>query len=270
MEWPQSSIGKADPSPSIESPQRRWGQCREQHNWSEHAKNSEAKILGGRFGRIDWELKGAKMWCTIVWARSVKKLERTGAGCWNWGLTADLAATSCVMTCLSFYFPRRLRQISRIQAVHNWEKSKYKRKVTWVASAIVGRYIVYTRIHNPASAAMGHQALLLLRSAEELFTTTARVVIMLTAEALVSDPRNQPLLNSQNKSRNMQCLFTFETERARLRCSTHPCSSFRLCCCSFGIGRCFRCHFFHNKAKLTRRLRAQDSFTFTALKQKTF
>ena len=91
-----------------------------------------------------------------------------------------------------------------------------------------------------------------------------------TAEALVSDPRNQPLLNSQNKSCNMQCLFTFETERARLRCSTRPCSSFRLCCCSFGIGRCFRCHFFHNKAKLTRCLRAQDSFTFTALKQKTF
>ena len=36
-----------------------------------------------------------------------------------------------------------------------------------------------------------------------------------TAGALVRDPRNQPLLNSQNESCNMQCLFTYETERAR-------------------------------------------------------
>lgn len=82
-----------------------------------------------------------------------------------------------------------------------------------------------------------------------------------TAEALVRDPRNQPLLNSQNESCNMQCFFTYEAERARLRCSTHPCSSFRLCCCSFGIGCCFGCHFFHNTTSSFATLRAQYSFT---------
>jgi len=56
-----------------------------------------------------------------------------------------------------------------------------------------------------------------------------------TAEALVRDPRNQPLLNSQNESCNMQCLFTYEAERARLVAPRTRAAAFGFAAAALGL-----------------------------------